>query len=214
MSRPHAGTDQTGDPGPDSGPAIGARLFNGFPADESIRPGAPGWPGAHDEPAEPGEIFQSPSRGPVSFSEMLQAVIDHIKADPGSDYKLIIGTDSQERDEVTFVSAVIIHRLGKGARYFYRRQRLKKFYSMQQRILYEASLSLALASRLAEGLADNLTEGGQDGLNVEVHLDVGLAGETRTLIREVVGMITGSGFDAKIKPESFGASKVADRHTK
>jgi len=49
---------------------------------------------------------------------------------------------------------------------------------------------------------------------VEIHLDVGRSGETRELIREVVGMVAGSGFDAKIKPESYGASSVADKHTK
>ncbi|HAA34763.1 MAG TPA: hypothetical protein DCD97_05580, partial [Firmicutes bacterium] len=40
------------------------------------------------------------------------------------------------------------------------------------------------------------------------------AGDTKELIREVVGMVIGSGFDARIKPESYGASKVADRYTK
>lgn len=190
----------------------GRRVGSTEPGSLPRLPGADLLPGG--DGGWPDEMFHSPSRGSVSFEEMLSAVIEHIKADPGSDYKLIIGTDSQEREQVTFVSAVIIHRLGKGARYFYRRKRLQKFYSMQQRILYEASLSLALASRLAEGLAEKLSGDGQDGLNVEVHLDVGLAGETRTLIRDVVGMITGSGFNAKIKPESFGASKVADRHTK
>jgi predicted RNase H-related nuclease YkuK (DUF458 family) len=47
-----------------------------------------------------------------------------------------------------------------------------------------------------------------------VHADVGVEGETRGLIREVVGMIVGSGFTPHVKPESFGASTVADRYTK
>lgn len=33
------------------------------------------------------------------------------------------------------------------------------------------------------------------------------------MITEVVGMIRGSGYDVKIKPQSYGASKVADRYT-
>jgi predicted RNase H-related nuclease YkuK (DUF458 family) len=45
-------------------------------------------------------------------------------------------------------------------------------------------------------------------------LDVGEKGQTKDLIREVVGMVVGSGFDARIKPDSFGASKVADKYTK
>jgi predicted RNase H-related nuclease YkuK (DUF458 family) len=67
-----------------------------------------------------------------------------------------------------------------------------------------------LAGQLAEALAQN----GHADLNVQIHLDVGENGQTRDLIREVVGMVVGSGFDARIKPDSFGASSVADRHTK
>jgi hypothetical protein len=43
---------------------------------------------------------------------------------------------------------------------------------------------------------------------------VGKVGETKELIREIVGMVTGSGFEARIKPDSYGASKVADKYTK
>ena len=49
---------------------------------------------------------------------------------------------------------------------------------------------------------------------VEIHLDVGENGKTKELIRDIVGMITGTGFAARIKPDSFGASKVADKHTR
>ena len=67
-----------------------------------------------------------------------------------------------------------------------------------------------MASQVAEKLAEN----GYADLNVEIHLDVGKNGPTGELIREVVGMVTGSGFDAKIKPDSYGASTVADKYTK
>lgn len=36
---------------------------------------------------------------------------------------------------------------------------------------------------------------------------------TREMIREVVGMVSGNGFTAKTKPESYGAFVVADKHT-
>jgi predicted RNase H-related nuclease YkuK (DUF458 family) len=49
---------------------------------------------------------------------------------------------------------------------------------------------------------------------VEIHLDVGVHGETRELVRDVIGMVAGSGFDAKIKPEACGASKVADKYAR
>ncbi len=154
--------------------------------------------------------FVSPTRGSMTFDEMFADLSSFIHAAPEDTYKLIVGTDSQLKDETCFVTAVIIHRLGKGARFYYTKKRQPKVASLRQRIFYEASLSLSLAGRLAERLARN----GHAGLDVEIHLDVGQQGETRDLIREVVGMITGSGFDAKIKPESYGASKVADKYTK
>ena len=46
----------------------------------------------------------------------------------------------------------------------------------------------------------------------EIHIDVGPLGPTREMIREVVGMVNGNGFTAKTKPESWGASSVADKH--
>jgi len=49
--------------------------------------------------------------------------------------------------------------------------------------------------------------------DLEIHIDVGALGPTRDMIREVVGMVNGNGFTAKTKPESWGASSVADKHT-
>jgi predicted RNase H-related nuclease YkuK (DUF458 family) len=69
---------------------------------------------------------------------------------------------------------------------------------------------LGVASRLTERLA---TAGLKDP-NIEIHLDIGKQGRTKEIIREVVGMVVGSGFGARIKPESYGAFKVADRYTK
>jgi hypothetical protein len=48
---------------------------------------------------------------------------------------------------------------------------------------------------------------------IEIHVDVGQDGPTRDMIQELVGMIIAHGYAAKTKPESFAASKVADRHT-
>jgi uncharacterized protein len=70
-------------------------------------------------------------------------------------------------------------------------------------------LSLETASQLSAQLATN----GFSELPVEIHLDVGDRGDTKRIIREVVGMVQGSGYAAVTKPDSYGASKVADRET-
>ena len=58
------------------------------------------------------------------------------------------------------------------------------------------------------GFKDELSD-----YKIEIHIDVGSNGPTRHLIRELVGMIESFGFIACVKPESFGASRVAHRHT-
>jgi predicted RNase H-related nuclease YkuK (DUF458 family) len=141
---------------------------------------------------------------------MVSDLLEYIAAEPHASYKLIVGTDSHTRSDLCFVTAIIVHRLGKGARYYYRRRHLPKIRSLRQKIFYETAVSLTVAERLANSLAAS----GTSGLDVEIHLDVGENGETRDLIRDVIGMVVGSGFHAEIKPNSYGASKVADRYTK
>ncbi len=156
--------------------------------------------------------FFSPTVGKLSFEEAFEEIIAYTDERPKEQYKLIIGTDSHAhlRQDVCFVTAVIIHRVGKGARYFFRRQRHRYMESLRQRIYYETYLSLEVATMVAAKLAAN----GNSRLNIEIHLDVGEKGDTKEMIREVVGLVIGSGFRACIKPQSFGASKVADKHTK
>lgn len=154
--------------------------------------------------------FISPSKGRLNFEEMMNDIVLYIKGIPTSSYKIIIGSDSQVKSETSFITAVIVHRLGKGARYYYRKKTQRKIKSLRQKIFYETALSLEVGGMVHKFFADE----GFDDLNVEIHIDVGMQGETKDLIREVVGMVTGSGFRAKIKPDAYGASSVADKHTK
>lgn len=155
--------------------------------------------------------FLSPSKGEMSLKELVLDILVYIAEDTNFSYKLIVGSDSHPKQQGTlFASAIIIHRVGKGARYYYTKHRRHKIRSMRQRIFYEASLSLELADLLLE----QIKEYGREDMKVEIHLDVGTHGPTKEMLREVIGMVIGSGFDAKIKPDAAAASKVADRYTK
>ncbi len=154
--------------------------------------------------------FISPSKGKMSFDEMMIDIMNYIKGLPHSSYKIIIGTDSMVKRETCFVTAVIVHRLGKGGKYYYRKQIEQKLRSLRQKIFYETSLSLEVGGMVARFLSNY----GYEEMEVEIHIDVGKKGQTKDLIKEVVGMVTGSGFNAKIKPDSFGASSVADKYSK
>lgn len=154
--------------------------------------------------------FVSPTVGKLSFHQMFEQLVGYMSEVPDQQYHLIIGTDSLLSEKTSFVTAVVVHRVGHGGRYFYRKQVNRKMESLRQRILFETALSLDLAGQLSAELSRN----GHSELPVEIHLDVGPNGDTKRIIREVVGMVTGSGFTAVTKPDAYGASKVADKHSK
>jgi predicted RNase H-related nuclease YkuK (DUF458 family) len=155
--------------------------------------------------------FESPTEGRLSLEQMFGSIMAYIEADPDARYQLIVGSDSHTRHESYFVTAIVICRVGKGGRFFFSRSRRRAIRSLRQKVMFETSLSLTVAARVTELLeASNVTE----HVDVEIHIDVGTTGETRDLIHEIVGMVTGSGYRARIKPNAFGASTVADRFTK
>ncbi|MFQ6033783.1 MAG: ribonuclease H-like YkuK family protein, partial [Candidatus Bipolaricaulia bacterium] len=158
--------------------------------------------------------FYSPSAGQMSFAEVVEQIVALMAEEPQNQYEIVVGTDchdtpigeefSRQREgskapPMEFVSAVIVHRLGKGGRYFWRRVQEGDIYTLRQKIYKEASLSFELARRLMRELAARtMLE-----YNLEIHIDVGEHGRTRELIDEVVGYIRGSGFAVKTKPDAY-----------
>ena len=159
-------------------------------------------------------MFISPSEGFLTVSEMIDHISSFVKEDSGSFYRLVIGTDSQAKrmngePEIDYVSAVIVHRQGKGAKYFWRKTKINKIPVLRDKIYTETQMSLDLAQEIVPLIRDSVKPSRYD---LEIHIDVGSLGPTREMIREVVGMVNGNGFTAKTKPESWGASCVADKH--
>jgi predicted RNase H-related nuclease YkuK (DUF458 family) len=154
--------------------------------------------------------FRSPTYGQLDFEGVLDRLLNYIEAAPGLSYELIIGTDSMPSGkEAEFVSAIVVHRKNSGGIYFWSKRHQTQLHTLRQRIFQEALFSL----KLAEQLIEKLKEKNVVDFNLTIHVDVGPNGETKQMIHEVVGMIKGSGFAVKTKPESYGASSVADRHT-
>lgn len=155
--------------------------------------------------------FISPTVGRLGEQELIDFIKSYVREDQSAEYKIVIGTDSQTSSEkTTFVTAVIIHRVGKGARFFFCKWRVKPMFDLRNRIYKETELSLKVMDKLKEkGIAEITSN-----WPVEIHLDVGQRGETRMLIQEVVGWVSAVGYKAIIKPFSYGASTVADRFTK
>ncbi|MBI2640269.1 MAG: hypothetical protein HYW91_00040 [Candidatus Sungbacteria bacterium] len=157
-------------------------------------------------------IFYSQSLGKISVEKVMEEIAAFVKKEPKRFYKIIIGTDSEASSPVSLVTAVTIWRVGNGAIHFWTKSEERKFATLRDRIWQEAISSITLAqemrSRLQQTLGDEFFWDGN-----EVHVDIGENGPTKELIDSVVGMIRGYNFQPVIKPASFGASIVADRHT-
>lgn len=182
--------------------------------------------------------FRNPTKGQMNLKGVIRELVDYQKEDPESKYKIVIGTDSQEREKgADFVGVIAVHRIGKGGRYFWLRSYEKQILELRNRIYKEATMSLALAQALLEQELENnhipITAGQSikeaiENLEknsgsmsdkrlilsneLEIHVDIGNNGPTKAMIKEITGMIRGSGFYVKIKPEAFAAANVADKH--
>lgn len=153
--------------------------------------------------------FNSPSGKSFSYEELVKELLFYIKSDSTEKYKVVIGTDSANHGTTDFVSAVVVYRVGHGGRFFWRRVNQKKINSLRQRIYQEVMISL----KLAEEILFNLSQDKNINFDFEVHVDIGSKGKTKEMLQEIIGMVRGSGFNVRTKPESYGASKVADRYT-
>ncbi|MDZ7586378.1 MAG: ribonuclease H-like YkuK family protein, partial [Patescibacteria group bacterium] len=127
-----------------------------------------------------------------------------------------IGSDSHVRNKngqtrLKLVSAIVIHKLGRGGKYFWQSKIMPITHTLRDKIYAETILSIELAEKFLPQLNQRLN--GNCNYELEIHIDVGRVGETRDMIKEVVGMVTGNGYTAITKPDSYGASKVADKHT-
>lgn len=156
--------------------------------------------------------FISPTKGQMTIEQVAQDIGAYRKEMPDAAYRLIVGADSQPqsaRFATLFVTAIIVHRVGKGARFYFLRRPYKKPLPFRQRIFTEAAMALEVVQMLEQALRDTGEE-----YPIEIHLDIGEGGETRSLIKDIVGWLVQSGYVTKIKPDSYGATKVADRFTK
>lgn len=183
-------------------------------------------------------IFHSPSKGILNLSQVINELINYKKEDPQAEYRIVIGTDSETREKgADFVYVIAVHRVGSGGRYFWSRINDERKLDLRSRIYQEATISLALAGALLEkelefrkmkidmgqsitDIFKSLQKDSKNSLNkeiifsneLEIHVDIGSKGPTREMIKEITGMIRGSGFYVKIKPEAYAAANVADRY--
>lgn len=146
----------------------------------------------------------------LSAEEVVGEIMAFMRAEPQRKYKVTIGTDSEllSTKHADFVTAIVVHRVGNGGRYFWRRFELGKFHTLRDRIIREVLISLDVA----KDILSELKKSSLPDFEFEIHADIGTNGPTNAVIQEVMGMIRAHNFEAKMKPDSYAATNVADRH--
>lgn len=147
----------------------------------------------------------------LTLDSVVDGLHSFVAVKPTARYQIIVGTDSHAANEVSFITAITVRRIGNGGIYFWTRSPKEKCPSLRDRIYRETIHSVTLAQELRGRLQERL--GDEFFWNDQVHIDVGQEGKTRDLVDAVTGMVRGYGFEPVIKPYSFGAFVVADRHT-
>lgn len=119
-----------------------------------------------------------------------------------------IGTDAQKSSKrMEFVTVACVLNPGKGGRVFYTRRFDRKNISLFEKLSTETWLSLDLAIRMHE--AFGLTaEREQIWVHVDANPDERY--DSSDYVKQLAGMVAGSGFPVLVKPNAWCASHVAD----
>lgn len=161
-------------------------------------------------------------RTKVTYSEMIKVIADYIRVNPNAEYDITVGTDSQSHKMTRMVEVVAVCRIGDGGIFFFRREDIPKIRVLKEKIVEETNRSIENATGFIDALQEELLEDNidldimfdEDRLAFAVHADIGRRGKTKELIKEICAWIEASGFEARIKPDSYAASGVANMLSK
>ncbi|KGP72758.1 ribonuclease H-like YkuK family protein [Pontibacillus yanchengensis] len=166
--------------------------------------------------------FYNQTNQNMSIEDVQERIKKFVEHDPSASYRLSLGSDSHvHRDYTRFITAIHIHRIGKGAWGCLRNHTVRRpITSLKEKISTETWLSQDIAfyftPEYLEEIAEILLPYEQKGasFSFEIHLDIGHKGLTRHLISDMTQRIDQMGIDVKIKPDAYAASSYANRYTK
>lgn len=119
-----------------------------------------------------------------------------------------IGTDAQKTSRrMEFVTVVCVLNPGKGGRVFYTRRFEKKEMSLYDKLSTETWLSLELALKMNQ---DFELSAAQKRIWVHVDANPDTRYDSSDYVKQLAGMVAGSGFPVLVKPDAWCASHVAD----
>ena len=163
-------------------------------------------------------MFKTAQGQVMSVPDIAKKIFEFIMSDKTNSYEITVGTDSQNFDRTKMVEVIAVHRKGRGGTYFYNIEFVRRITNLKQKINEETSRSLIVANDLLDRLEEMFLENDMlmEDLDVsfQIHCDIGRAGKTSVLIKEIVSWVTSQGYVCLIKPDSFAASDIADKYSK
>jgi predicted RNase H-related nuclease YkuK (DUF458 family) len=140
-------------------------------------------------------------------------VVEHIRRlrfNP--DYEIAVGTDSQHRGKyLYYITVICLWNRGKGGTYYYKSEYIKRQNfggsNQKMRMFDEVAKTLEVANYITE----------KTGIKPICHIDASLPIKkeyTSSFSEQLKGYVISSGYDCVLKPESYVANCIADRHTK
>lgn len=129
---------------------------------------------------------------------------------------ITIGTDSQNFDYTKEVNVIAVICEGHGGIFFYKVNSRARISDVRTKLQMETGDSLEIAEQLISILETKEYEDVFLNTEFSIHIDAGYSdkGKTNELIPELIGWVTSMGYEAKVKPESYVASGIADKISK
>ena len=94
--------------------------------------------------------FYNPTVGNLVFEQVMDEMIDYMKADSEKLYEIIVGCDSSSEENPVFPLVIAVLKTGEGGRFFLKKIRFplevnKKFKVWKNRVIQEVLLACELA---------------------------------------------------------------------
>jgi predicted RNase H-related nuclease YkuK (DUF458 family) len=147
-----------------------------------------------------------------TLEEVYNIVRDYSRV-VGFEYDIGVGTDSQMIGHAfQFISVISAHRVGKGGLYFYEKSFVPRAKfpvgNQKMRMFHEVARSIELAVNMQEAV----------NIKPTVHIDASPPAKekefTSKFSEQLRGYVQSCDFKCMLKPESYVAHAIADRHTK
>jgi len=169
--------------------------------------------------SKPGELLPKSSHWKIPEDKngkyTMEDVCAHIQTslrDRDHEYEIAIGTDSQVRGKLfRFITVVCIWKKGKGGMYYYKTEYVPRssfpLSNQKTRMFDEVAKTIELALVLEEKTAHRPI----------IHVDASIPTKkefTSSFSEQLKGYVVSCGYECVLKPESYVANCIADRHTK